>query len=162
MFSCVLGLQSMLATHARLDPTVELITYSFVFCPQHSHHDVKCNIRICFSHSPLFFQARSRRPASTAASVVRPAPKQSFQVHVDEDAEQIGHIGQTVGSQVLSVRKSEASNNPLKVLSSVSITMDNQRNAQAKALMTSVVRLVRFTLEPGNFILIIFQDFVFW
>lgn len=99
---------------------------------------------MCFSYSPLL-QARSKRPPSTATSVIRPAPKQSFQVHVDEDAEQTGHVGQTVGSQVLSVRKSdlEASNNPLKVLSSVSIRIGNQRNGlktQAKSLMTDFSR----------------------
>ena len=88
---------------------------------------------MCFSYSPLL-QARSRRPPSTATPVIRPAPKQSFQVHVDEDAEQTGHVGQTVGGQVLSVRKSdlEASNNPLKVLSSVSIRIGNQRNRRPK------------------------------
>ena len=81
----------------------------------------------------LCFQARSRRPDSIAASVLRQASKQSFQVHVDEDAEQTGHVGQTVGSQVLSVRKSDlkATNNPLKVLCSVSIIIDRQRNENA-------------------------------
>ena len=56
--------------------------------------------------------------------MLRQASKQSFQIHVDEDAEQTGHVGQTVGSQVLSVRKSdlEATNNLRKVLSSVSIS----------------------------------------
>ena len=42
-------------------------------------------------------------------------------------------------------------------------TIHNQRNGletQAKALMTSVIRLIRFTLEPCNFNLNIFQDFV--
>ena len=77
--------------------------------------------------------AGSRRPDSIAASVLRQASKQSLQVHVDEDAEQTGHVGQTVGSQVLSVRKSdlEATNNPLKVLSSVSISIDHQMNENA-------------------------------
>ena len=65
--------------------------------------------------------------------MLRQASKQSFQVHVDEDAEQTGHVGQTVGSQVLSVRKSdlEATNNFLKVLSSVSISIDRQMNKNA-------------------------------
>ena len=43
--------------------------------------------------------------------------------------------------------------------------IDNQRNGletQAKALMTSMIRPdIRFTLEPCNFTLNIFQDFVF-
>ena len=62
--------------------------------------------------------------------MLRQASKQSFQVHVDEET---GHVGQTVGSQVLSVRKSdlEATNNPLKVLSSVSISIDHQMNENA-------------------------------
>ena len=65
--------------------------------------------------------------------MLRQASKQSFQVHVDEDAEQTGHVGQTVGGQVLSVRKSdlEATNNPRKVLFSVSISIDHQMNENA-------------------------------
>ena len=71
--------------------------------------------------------------SQVAASVLRQAFKQSFQVHVDEDAEQTGHVGQTVGSHDLSVRKSdlEATNSPLKVLSSVSISIDHQMNENA-------------------------------
>ena len=51
---------------------------------------------------------------------------QSFQVHVEENAEQIGHVHQNVGSQVLSVRKSdlEVANNPLKVIAKVSTVPD--------------------------------------
>ena len=79
----------------------------------------------------LCFQARSRRPDNIAASVLRQASKQSFQVHVDEDADQTGHVGQTVGSQVLRKSDLEATNNPLKVLSSVSISIDHQMNENA-------------------------------
>ena len=102
----------------------------------------------------LCFQARSRRPDSIAASVLRQASKQSFQVHVDEDAEQTGHVGQTVGSQVLSVRKSdlEATNNPLKVLSSVSISIDHQMNENA-----GYIKLDRFHTNT-NFLMVLYID----
>ena len=49
LFTPILGLQSISRDVAvnvshprRLDPTVELITYSFVLYLQHSHHDVEC------------------------------------------------------------------------------------------------------------------------
>lgn len=71
------------------------------------------------------FQAhRSRKPAqgSAASSFRRPTAKQAFQVHVDEDAEQIGRVHYTVGSQVLSIRTPDfdGSNDPLKVITNVS------------------------------------------
>ena len=55
--------------------------------------------------------------------MTRSMPKQSFQVHVDESAKQSGPVHLTLPNQVLSVRKSdsETSNNPLKVLSNVSL-----------------------------------------
>ncbi|XP_028414108.1 mitotic checkpoint serine/threonine-protein kinase BUB1-like isoform X2 [Dendronephthya gigantea] len=58
----------------------------------------------------------SRRAPSSTVPLTRAVPQPSFQIHVDENADQIGHVHQTVGSQVLSVRKSdsEVSNNPLK------------------------------------------------
>ena len=57
--------------------------------------------------------------------MLRQASKESFQVRVDEDAEQTGHVGQTVGSQDLYVKKSdlEATSDPLIVLSSVSTVL---------------------------------------
>ena len=51
----ILGLQSIsqdvsdnVSHPRRLDPTIELITYSFVFYIQHGRHDVKCKPSILF------------------------------------------------------------------------------------------------------------------
>ena len=57
-FSSILSLQSISRDVAnnvshprRLDPTMELITYSFVLYLQHGRHDVKCKPSILLSNS---------------------------------------------------------------------------------------------------------------
>ena len=64
----VLGLQSISldvadnASHPRrLDPTMELITYSFVLYLQHGRHDVKCKPSIQYTQS-LSSECKGRFP----------------------------------------------------------------------------------------------------